>query len=58
MTDKIKQAVQRLADHWNCDVSGLAGQSLRQLFDAADSEPGVYVYWGFWTDSELDTVIE
>lgn len=37
---------------WDC-----AGSTVRKVFEAFDSMPGCNVYWGCWTEAELDTVI-
>ena len=36
-------------------LSDWFGMTLRQIFEAMEA-PGVVVYWGCWTESELDTV--
>jgi len=52
-----RAALKQLARLWCCPATDFRGQTLRQLFEQADSEPGVSVYWGCWSDAELDKVL-
>ncbi len=38
---------------WDC-----TGSTVREVFEGFDSEPGCMVFWGCWTEAELDTVIK
>lgn len=51
----MHEALQQLADFWCCDISDFTGQTLRSLFESAENDHAT-VFWGCWTDAELDTV--
>lgn len=58
MTDKVKSALQELADIWACDVSEVKDgkRTLRTMFELVEKHDGVQVFWGCWTDEELDEI--
>jgi hypothetical protein len=58
MKKSIAQAINDLADLWSCSTAEFNGATLRGLFTDADKTPGCNVYWGMWTEAELDTVID
>ena len=54
----MNEAIQQLADFFDCDPVELIedGQTLRQLFEDAEANHAT-IYWGCWSDFELDTVV-
>lgn len=57
MTKEVRYVVRQLRNLWDCRASDFRGQTLRDLFTAADREHGVWACWSHWTDAELDTVL-
>ena len=47
----------KLAEALQCSPEELAGKTLRELFEAAERQGGITVYWGFWTDRDLNQVV-
>ena len=56
MTARVAEAVRQAADAACCDPSDFEGMTLGEVFHAVE-EGNVRIYWGFWTDLELDTII-
>jgi hypothetical protein len=58
MNSKQKDTVEQVASLFGCDEVELKGETFRNLFDSIEKQyPWVNVYWGCWSDSELDAVI-
>jgi hypothetical protein len=55
----MRQTLQQIADLFGCSVEEFSGSTLRQLFLDAERYCGsVRVFWGLWTESQLDSIID
>jgi len=54
-TQKAEQRKQ-LGDFYSCDPDELRGIDFNHALSQAEKD-GAVVYWGSWTDSELDTIL-
>ena len=54
---KILVAAQGVADVLDCTTKDLKGKTLRDSFSDCENVGGVTVYWGMWTEEELNTVL-
>lgn len=50
----ILRAVRQVAVMFGEPLSAYRGLTLRAVFAEAEQMPGVTVYWGLWSDAELD----
>lgn len=57
MTDRIRREVAKLAEHFESDLESYAGLTLGQLFADLEGVDGARVFWGCWTQAELDTIL-
>jgi len=57
LNQKIQVAAQGIADVLDCTVGDLKGKTLKDSFSDCEKCGGVTVYWGMWTEEELNTVI-
>lgn len=55
----MEKTLQQLADLFGCSAEDFRGQTLRSLFLSAERYCGsVRVFWGLWSETQLDTVID
>ena len=52
----ILRTASEVADYFGCWLRELRGQTLEEILRSAEKE-GARVYWGCWTESDLDMVI-
>ena len=58
MNEAMIKSLKEYADYVGCDVQEFNGQTFYDVLDDAESEsPNIRVFWGCWTDAELDTVV-
>lgn len=51
-----ERMLQECADYLYADRAALTGRTLESVFDECE-RCGATVYWGFWTESELQQLI-
>jgi len=53
----ISQVVRRAAEIFGCAADDLKGMTVNQLLTELDRVSGVYIYWGGYSQQDLDRII-